>query len=126
MVKAGVPLKTSVALVDQDRVGTRSVTWSWGDGSGAQARQVRESNGAGNGDASHSFATPGICTVTATLVNGRGRSTAVSNDVVVTAPSGGTVAGARALMSSVGAFAQSPLYAGKERFRGNPPIFRAS
>lgn len=117
VVKAGVPLQASVGFVDEDRVGTRSVTWSWGDGSGAQAGRVRESNGAGSTDASHSFAAPGIYTMTATVVDSRGRSTAVSRDVVVAAPSGGTVAGAGTLMSPVGAFAKSPQYAGKASFR---------
>lgn len=117
VVKAGVPLQASVAFVDEDRVGTRSVTWSWGDGSSAQAGRVRGRDGAGNADASHSFAAPGIYTVTATVVDRGGRSTAVSHDVVVTPSSGGAVAGAGGLMSPAGAFAQKPLYAGKARFR---------
>jgi probable HAF family extracellular repeat protein len=117
VVKAGVPLQASVTFVDEDRAGTRSVTWSWGDGSGAQAGRMRESGGAGNADASHSFAAPGIYTVTATVTDRSGRSTAVSHDVVVTGPSGGTVAGAGTLMSPVGAFAKAPLYAGRASFR---------
>jgi PKD repeat protein len=117
VVKAGVPLQASVAFVDEDHVGTRGVTWSWGDGSGAQAGRMRESDAAGNAEASHSFAAPGIYTVTATVMDRSGRSTAVSHDVVVTASSGGTVAGAGALMSPAGAFAQLPTYAGKASFR---------
>ncbi|MFC5478404.1 PKD domain-containing protein [Massilia suwonensis] len=117
VVKAGVPMGASMAFVDEDRVGTRSVTWSWGDGSAAQAGRVRESGSAGNADASHSFAAPGIYTVTVTVVDRRGRSSAVSHDVVVTAPSGGAVAGAGTLMSPAGAVAQAPLYAGKASFR---------
>lgn len=122
VVKAGVPLQASVDFVDEDRVGTRSVTWSWGDGSGAQAGRVRESDAAGNAEASHSFAAPGIYTVTATVVDRSGRSTAVSHDVVVTASSGKAVAGAGALMSPAGAFAQTPLYAGKASFRLIAPM----
>lgn len=117
VVKAGVPLQASMAFVDEDRRGTRSVTWSWGDGSAAQAGRVRERDGAGNADASHSFAAPGIYTVTVTVVDRSGRSSAVSHDVVVTGPSGGTLAGAGALMSPAGALAQAPLYAGKASFR---------
>ncbi|GAB3435965.1 PKD domain-containing protein [Massilia solisilvae] len=117
VVKTGMPLQASVAFTDEDRVGTRSVTWSWGDGSAAQAGQVRESDSAGSAAASHRFAAPGIYTVTATVVDRTGRSTAVSHDVVVTAPSGGTVAGAGTLMSPAGAFAQAPRYAGKASFR---------
>lgn len=126
VVKAGVPLQASVAFVDEDHVGTRGVTWSWGDGSGAQAGRMRESDAAGNAEASHSFAAPGIYTVTATVVDRSGRSTAVSHDVVVTAPSGGAVAGAGTLMSPAGAFAQTPRYAGKASFRLIAPTERTA
>jgi len=116
LVKAGMPLQASVAFVDEDRVGTRSVSWSWGDGSSAQAGKVSESGGAGNASASHSFAVPGIYRVTATVVDRNGRSTAVSHEVVVTTPAGGMVAGSGAVTSPLGAFRQAPLYAGTARF----------
>ena len=126
LVKAGTPLRASVDFVDEDRLGTRSASWSWGDGSGNQAGLVRENSGAGNTSASHSFAAPGIYTVTATLVDRNGRSTAVSHNVVVTAPSGGTVAGARAVMSPLGASRQSPSYAGRASFNLIAPLAAAA
>jgi PKD repeat protein len=121
LVKAGAQLQASVAFVDEDRVGTRSVSWSWGDGSAEQAGKVSESGGAGNASASHSFAAPGIYPVTATVVDRSGRSTAVSHNVVVTAPSG-MVAGAGEVMSPVGAFRQAPFYAGKASFSLIAPL----
>lgn len=114
LVRAGAPLQASVAWVDEDRVGTRSVNWSWGDGSGGAGR-MRESNGVASASASHSYAAPGIYPVTVTVVDRSGRSTAVSRNVVVSAP-GGMVAGSGTLISPPGAFVKSPLHSGKASF----------
>jgi probable HAF family extracellular repeat protein len=126
LVKAGTPLQASVAFVDEDRVGTRSVSWSWGDGSSGQAGKVSENGGTGNASASHSFSAPGIYRVTATLVDRNGRSTAVSHEVVVTAPAGGMAAGSGAVSSPAGAFRQAPLYAGTARFSLIAPLASAA
>ena len=122
LVKAGTPLQASLAFVDEDRVGTRSVNWSWGDGSSGQAGKMSESGGAGSASASHSFSLPGIYRVMATVVDRNGRSTAVSHDVVVTASSGGMAAGSGAVTSPAGAFRQAPLYAGTARFSLIAPL----
>jgi probable HAF family extracellular repeat protein len=122
LVKAGAPLQASVAFVDEDRVGTRSVNWSWGDGSAALAGTMRESGGAGNASASHSFAAPGIYTVTATVVDRKGASQAVSRQVVVTGASGGAVAGTGAVLSPRGALGKAPSYAGKANFSLIAPL----
>jgi probable HAF family extracellular repeat protein len=125
MVKAGAPLQASVAFVDEDRVGTRSVSWSWGDGSAEQAGKVRESGGAGDASASHSFAAPGIYTLTATVVDRSGASKAVSHKVVVTGPSGGAVAGAGTVMSPAGALGKAPSHTGKASFSLIAPLAAA-
>lgn len=122
LVKAGVPLQAAVGFIDEDGVGTRSVSWSWGDGSGVQAGRVSESGGAGNASASHSFAMPGVYRVTATVVDRMGRSTAVSHEVVVTAAAGGMVAGSGVVTSPAGAFRQAPLYAGTAHFSLVAPL----
>jgi probable HAF family extracellular repeat protein len=114
LLRAGAPLDASVAWVDEDRVGTRSVNWSWGDGSGG-ASKMRESNGVASASASHSYAAPGIYPVTVTVVDRSGRGTAVSRNVVVSAP-GGVVAGSGTLISPPGAFVKSPLHSGKASF----------
>jgi len=91
--QAGMPLQASVSFVDGDRTGTRSVEWAWGDGSSGAARKIVEADGVGSASASHSFSTPGVYAVTATVVGRDGRRTTVSQTVVVTgpaAPHGGT------------------------------------
>lgn len=85
-VALGAPLRASVSFVDGDRVGTRGVDWSWGDGSAAPARRIEERGGVGNASASHGFAAPGMYTVTATVVDRQGRRTVVSAEVEVTPP----------------------------------------
>lgn len=85
-VESGVPLRASVSFVDGDRTGTRSVEWVWGDGSSGAARKIVETGGVGSASASHSFATPGVYAVTATVVGRDGRRTTVSQTVVVTGP----------------------------------------
>lgn len=84
-VKVGQQLQASVAFVDGDRIGTRSVDWSWGDGGGAAARKIVEHAGAGSASAAHSYAMPGSYAVTVTLVDREGRSTTVSHEIVVAA-----------------------------------------
>jgi probable HAF family extracellular repeat protein len=125
LVKAGAPLQASVAFVDEDQAGTRGVNWSWGDGSAEQAGTVRESGSAGSASASHSFAAPGIYTVTATVLDRSGASKAVSRKVVVTGPSGGAVAGAGTVMSPRGAVGKAPTYAGKANFSLIAPLAAA-
>ena len=65
-----------------------------GDGSSGAARKIVEAGGVGSASASHSFSTPGVYAVTATVVARDGRRTTVSRTVVVTgpaAPNGGIV-----------------------------------
>lgn len=121
VIKAGTPLNATVAFVDPDNAGTRSVSWSWGDGGSAQAGRVRASGDGGSASASHSYAAPGIYPVTFTVVDRNGRSTAVSHEVVVTA-AGAALAGAGALMSPPGAVKDMPSHAGKARFSLIAPL----
>ncbi|WP_313706824.1 PKD domain-containing protein [Massilia sp.] len=113
LARVGAPVQASVAWVDPDGTGTRSIAWSWGDGSGGTGK-MRLANGAGSARASHSYAAPGIYPVTATIVDGSGRSTAVSQNVVVTAP--GDIAGQGAMLSPLGADLRAPRHVGKARF----------
>ncbi|TXF97041.1 hypothetical protein FVD38_22435 [Massilia arenae] len=85
-IEVGAPLQASVSFVDGDRVGTRGVDWSWGDGSGGAARRIDERAGVASARASHSFSAPGNYTVTATVVGRDGRRTVVSQEVEVKAP----------------------------------------
>jgi len=83
-IEVGAPLQASVSFVDGDRVGTRGVDWSWGDGSGGAARRIDERAGVASARASHNFSAPGNYTVTATVVGRDGRRTVVSQEVEVT------------------------------------------
>lgn len=101
-VKLGAPLALSVSFIDGDRIGTRSVDWSWGDGSGEAARRIDVRGDAGSAAASHGYAAPGVYTVTATVVDRHGRRTAVSRKVEVTVEEDAGAAGATGLSALPG------------------------
>jgi probable HAF family extracellular repeat protein len=122
LVKVGAPLDASVSFADADLVGTRGVTWSWGDGSSDQAAKVRESNGVGNASARHSYAAPGIYSVKATVVNAAGRSAAVSRKIIAYEPSGGVVGGSGVFVSPQGALRRAPIRSGKASFSFIAPL----
>jgi probable HAF family extracellular repeat protein len=117
LVAVGEPLDASVHYADEDMVGMRGASWSWGDGGDTQPGALREGRGAGSASASHRYAAPGIYPVTATLVNRAGRAVSVSRQVVVHAPAGGIVGGSGAVLSAPGALKAAPLKAGKASFR---------
>lgn len=122
MVKVGASLNVSVGFADEDLVGTRGITWSWGDGSGEQAGKVSESGGAGNASASHTYAAPGIYALRATVVNAAGSSAAVSRKVIVYEPSGGVVAGSGSFVSPEGAIRTAPERAARAFFSFFVPL----
>lgn len=116
LVKVGAPLDASVSFADEALVGTRGVSWSWGDGSGDQAGKINASGGAGSASASHSYAAPGIYSVRVTVVDNAGSSATVSRKIIAYEPSGGVVGGSGAFMSLRGALRKTPLGAGKASF----------
>jgi len=122
VVRAGAAFAATVAWTDPGRVGTRSVSWSWGDGSGAQAGKVREAGGAGSAGASHHFALPGVYRVTALVTDRKGRSTAVSRTVVAAASAAGTVAARGSVLSPRGAYRKAPSWVGKAAFSLVAPV----
>lgn len=82
-ITVGMRLDARVGFIDDDATGTRSIHWSWGDGSAEQASKLRESGGAGTASASHAYASPGIYEMLVKVVDRDGRSTAVSHRVEV-------------------------------------------
>jgi probable HAF family extracellular repeat protein len=116
VVRTGAAFAASVGWADPDRVGTRSVSWSWGDGSGAQAGKVREAGGTGSATASHHFGLPGVYRVTATVTDRNGRSTAVSRTVVAAAASAGTLAARGSVLSPHGAYRKASSWVGRASF----------
>ena len=117
MVEVGAPLDASVAFVDEERVGMRGASWSWGDGGRAQPGTLREGGGAGSSGASHRYAAPGIYPVEVTLVDRAGRAVTVGRQIVVYAPAGGIVGGSGTIVSPQGALKAVPGRSGKASFR---------
>jgi probable HAF family extracellular repeat protein len=101
MAQAGVLLSFSAAFNDVDVNDAHKASWSWGDGSTA-AGIVSEKNAAGSASAQHTFGAPGIYTVTLTVTDSSGQSTAVQKTVTV-GGSGAYVAGQGWFMSPAGA-----------------------
>lgn len=99
--RAGVLLSFSAAFNDVDVNDTHKAIWSWGDGSTA-AGIVGEKNAAGSASAQHTFGAPGIYTVTLTVTDSSGQSTAVQKKVTVSG-SGAYIAGQGWFMSPAGA-----------------------
>jgi probable HAF family extracellular repeat protein len=92
VVHAGTEFVASLGFAAEDAA-SHKVTWSWGDGSGAQAGQASERNGDGSASGSHVYTAPGIYTVTATVAGQDGESTTVSRRIAVLDPAGRFVGG---------------------------------
>jgi probable HAF family extracellular repeat protein len=99
--RAGVLLSFSAAFNDVDVNDTHKARWSWGDGS-TDAAIINEKNAAGSASAQHTFGAPGIYTVTLTVTDSSGQSTAVQRKVTV-GGAGAYVAGQGWFMSPAGA-----------------------
>ncbi len=83
-ITIGTRLEAKVGFMDDDGTGTRSIHWSWGDGSAKQAGKLHETDGIGTASASHGYAAPGVYELVVTVVDRDGCSTAVSHRVEVT------------------------------------------
>jgi probable HAF family extracellular repeat protein len=116
LVQVGTPFDAGVSFAAEDTAARHNVSWSWGDGSGEQAGNVRAANGAGNASGAHNYTTPGIYTVTANVVDLAGKSVAVSRKIVAYDPSAGVVGGIGAIMSPQGANRKEGNQAGKATF----------
>jgi probable HAF family extracellular repeat protein len=123
LVEVGKQLDASVSFADDDAVGIRQISWSWGDGTdaaadaSAQTVALKEERGGGSASSSHRYTAPGIYPVTATVVNRAGQSVSVSRQVIVYAPGAGIVGGNGAIMSPQGAIKTAMTKAGKASFR---------
>jgi probable HAF family extracellular repeat protein len=116
LVQVGAPFDASVSFAGEDKAAQHNVIWSWGDGSGDRAGNVRESNAVGSASGNHTYTTPGIYTVTANLVDLAGNSAAVSREIIAYDPSRGVVGGNGWFMSPRGANRQERSQAGDAKF----------
>jgi probable HAF family extracellular repeat protein len=116
VVQAGSAFAASLGFVAEDATASHKVTWSWGDGSADQTAQASEHNGNGSAVASHAYRTPGVYTVSATVVDQAGESTTVNRKVVVLDQAGSVVGGTGSFMTAAPAGRKAAIAAGKASF----------
>jgi probable HAF family extracellular repeat protein len=102
-VQVGRSFESSISFSNGDTAAGHNVMWNWGDGSGDQQGNARESNGAGVASANHAYTTQGIYTVTAKVGDRSGKGPTVSRTIVAYDPAPGASAGSGWFMSPHGA-----------------------
>jgi probable HAF family extracellular repeat protein len=102
MVEVGTPFDGRVSFAGSDTTARHHVSWSWGDGSGAQAGQASGSNGSSTALGNHTYAAPGIYTISATVTDLGGNSTTVTRKIIAYDKAGGQVRGSGSLLSPQG------------------------
>ncbi|MES2317580.1 MAG: PKD domain-containing protein [Pseudomonadota bacterium] len=99
LVKVGTPFDASVSFASEDRSARHNVIWSWGDGSGERAANTIASNGSGSATGSHSFMSPGLYSVSATVTDLSGKSVVVSRKIIAYEQSRGFAGGTGSFVS---------------------------
>lgn len=102
MVEVGMPFDGKVGFAGSDTNARHYVNWSWGDGSASQPGQASERQGSGTGVGTHTYAAPGIYTISATVTDLRGNSSTVTRQVVAYDKTRGVVRGSGAFLSPQG------------------------
>ncbi|MBN1453626.1 MAG: VCBS repeat-containing protein [Anaerolineales bacterium] len=111
-VLLGQSIDATITFSDSDPDDTHSVTWDWGDGLTTTAPAAPPS-----ASASHTYTTPGVYTVKATITDMAGDSdTATFQYVVIYDPEGGFVTGGGWIWSPEGAYTPDPSLTGKATF----------
>lgn len=98
-IQAGSAFTASIGFVADAAAAGHKAVWSWGDGSADQTVDASERSGGGSAGASHSYAAPGVYTVTARIVDRAGQGAAVSRRIVVQDPAGAFLGGAGTFLS---------------------------
>jgi probable HAF family extracellular repeat protein len=102
MVEVGTPFDGTVSFAGSDTTARHHVSWSWGDGNGVQAGQASESNGSGTALGNHTYAAPGIYTISATVTDLGGNSTTVTRKIIAYDKAGGVIRGTGSFLSPQG------------------------
>lgn len=113
LVPVGTTVTASVPFTDPDKLDTHTATWDWDDGP-TSAGAVAEANGSGAITGSHTYAAPGVYTVTVTVDDGCGNTDqAIYEFVVVYDPNGGFVTGGGWITTPAGAYTPDLTVEGK-------------
>jgi len=116
LVSVGQTVNASASFTDAGTLDTHTATWDWGD-LNTSAGVVTETNGSGTVDGSYDYATPGVYTVTLTVVDKDGGSgESIYQYVVVYDPSAGFVTGGGWINSPEGAYPADTDLTGKATF----------
>lgn len=115
-IRLGDAVTATADFQDAGVLDTHTAGFDWGDGSGS-AGVVTESGGSGTVSGSHTYAAPGVYTVTLTVADDAGDAASTTFEfAVVYDPEGGFVTGAGSIDSPPGAFVADPVLTGVARF----------
>lgn len=116
-ITLGSTLTVSASFTDADTADGHTASWTWGDGSPAQAGKVTERTGTGSVTGSHIYSTAGVYAVTLLVTDSSGNSTEAKREIVVVDNSGGFVGGLGWVDSPKGAYLKRPGISGRASFR---------
>jgi hypothetical protein len=109
-------INASAAFTDPGTLDTHTVLWDWGDEI-TSVGTVDESNGSGTVYGNHTYNTPGVYTITLTVVDDdNGQNSVQFKYIVVYDPSEGFVSGGGWINSPEGAYPADPSLTGKANF----------
>jgi probable HAF family extracellular repeat protein len=113
-------VSASAGFTDVANVTPLSAVWTWGDGT-TSAGTLAGTSMSGTVTGSHTYAAPGVYTVTVTVTNGAGQtgSATATTYVVVYDPTGGFVTGGGWVNSAAGAYTSDPSLTGRAEFGFN-------
>lgn len=111
-IQLGQSIDVFIDFTDPDGSDSHTVVWDWGDGLTTTLPAVPPTV-----STSHTYTTPGVYTITATITDAAGESdTEAFQYVVIYDPNGGFVTGGGWIWSPEGAYTADPSMTGKATF----------
>lgn len=108
------PVSATATFADADDGDMHTAVFDWGDGNSSAGTVDQAANSASG---SHTYADPGVYTVSVTVADGYGAEASATYEyVVVYDPNGGYVTGAGRIDSPAGAYTPDPLWTGEAKF----------